>query len=194
MSLDYLFLGLGWAMYYALHSLLASHWVKDALARRWPRVGGYYRLGYNALALFLLLLLVIWQYQLPTAYWWPPTLLARFLGGLLMAGGGFVMAATFRNYDTRAFLGLKPEDISAKSLTVNGLNRWVRHPLYLGVLFFIAGYVVWETSWRQLVFPLLTLLYLPIGIALEEQKLLARFGEAYGEYRAKVKMIIPGIW
>ncbi|GAB4408535.1 MAG: isoprenylcysteine carboxylmethyltransferase family protein [Microscillaceae bacterium] len=192
--INYLLLGLGWFLYYVLHSLLASNWVKEGLARRWPRFFGYYRLVYNLVASLLMLFLLIWQYQLPREYWWPPAVFNQVVGLFLMAGGGLVIMLTFRNYDTRAFLGLRPEDTSTKSLTINGLNRWVRHPLYLGILFFIAGYVVWETSGRQLVFPLLTILYLPIGMALEERKLRLQFGHTYQQYCAKVKKIIPGIW
>ncbi len=39
--------------YYALHSVLATLWLKAAVAARWPGWSRYYRLGYNGVAVVL---------------------------------------------------------------------------------------------------------------------------------------------
>ncbi|MEM6397138.1 MAG: hypothetical protein AAF741_12385 [Bacteroidota bacterium] len=39
-----------------------------------------------------------------------------------------------------------------------------------------------------------TTAYIPIGIHLEERKLVIEFGEAYRKYQQEVKRLIPGVW
>ena len=39
-----------WLAYAVLHSLLASLWLKRAVAARWPRLAPGYRLAFNVLA------------------------------------------------------------------------------------------------------------------------------------------------
>ena len=68
--------------------------------------------------------------------------------------------------------------------------RWVRHPMYTGMLL-----ALWATPVMTLGHLLLSAglsVYLAIGIRHEERDLLWTFGESYARYRLKVSAIIPG--
>jgi len=73
-------------------------------------------------------------------------------------------------------------------LRVDGLHRYVRHPLYSAVFL-----VLWGAVWSPL--GLMTAffgsIYLVIGAWLEERRLIARYGDDYAAYRARVPAFIP---
>ena len=75
-----------------------------------------------------------------------------------------------------------------------GLNRLVRHPLYLGLLLGLVGFWLLAPSGPRCVFVGCNVAYLLVGTRLEERKLFARFGEAYARYQARVPQLLPLKW
>ena len=69
------------------------------------------------------------------------------------------------------------------------LYRYVRHPLYLGLLLGLWSMPVMTAG--HLLFSLGLSLYILIGISFEERDLLRQFGERYRTYREHVGMLIP---
>ena len=69
------------------------------------------------------------------------------------------------------------------------LYRYVRHPLYVGLL--LSFWSVPVMTAGRLQFALGFSAYILIGIAFEERDLLAQFGEHYLRYRAEVGMLLP---
>jgi len=69
------------------------------------------------------------------------------------------------------------------------LYRYVRHPLYLGLL--LSFWAVPVMTAGRLLFALGLSAYILIGIAFEERDLLRQFGERYRTYREQVGMLIP---
>jgi len=186
-----------WLGYFILHSLLASLGAKKWVARRWPRGMTLYRLGFNLLAILLLLPPLwltfaldgpdLWRWQGPWA--WLAHLLA--LGAL----AGFFWS--LRYYDGSEFLGLRQwrrgqrqvED--QESFYISPLHRFVRHPWYsLGLL------LIWSRDMNgpMLVSAVTISLYFMVGSLLEERKLLVYHGEVYRRYRAQVPGLIPLPW
>jgi len=69
------------------------------------------------------------------------------------------------------------------------LYRYVRHPLYVGLL--LSFWAVPVMTAGRLLFALGLSAYILIGVALEERDLLRQFGERYRAYREQVGMLIP---
>ncbi|TGE20138.1 methyltransferase family protein [Hymenobacter elongatus] len=186
-----------WILYYMLHSLLATLWVKNRVAQRWPRAFRFYRLGYNQLSVWLFMAIVRYQLSLPALRLLPyhPALLV--LGGVLLAAGVAVAVLAIRGYDVGEFAGWRYVRHGAGAadtpLQVEGLNRVVRHPLYLGLLLLLAGIWLLLPTTTGSVFVGCAVLYILLGTRLEERKLLRRFGAAYVRYQQRVPQLLPRI-
>ncbi len=186
----------GWLSYYALHSVLATVWLKARVAARWPRLARFYRLAYNAVALGLFVLLMRYQLQLPAPPLWANHRLLLLAGYLLLLGGALLGLAALRGYNLAEFGGwgyLRQGGVPVSTeLSTHGLNARMRHPLYSGLLLVLAGYVLVAPTLPRLIFAGCSVLYVLVGARLEEQKLLAHFGAAYARYRRQVPMLLPG--
>ena len=73
-----------------------------------------------------------------------------------------------------------------------GLYGWVRHPIYLGLMVALWAAPV-MTAGHLLLASLATALMF-VGIWLEERDQLALFGERHRQYRARVAMLLPGLF
>lgn len=182
----------GLVLYYALHSLLAANSVKQALQKVIPPK--YYRIFYNLTAVILLvgiagLFLTITQTLLLILPAW-----LRIMTLIVSGLGLLVVALAMRNYNLREFAGLETQDLAQNDLQIKGLNSWVRHPLYLGILIMVWGLFLSFATDLILATAVISSLYIPVGIYFEEKKLIAEFGEAYLQYRKEVKMLIPFIF
>lgn len=183
-------LGLAWAAYLALHSLLAASAVKAHVAARWPALGRRYRLLYNLVATVLILQLVAateWLDARPLWSWdgiW--SWVSNALGALALAG----IVWSSRAYDLREFLGVGAQ----RPLQVLGLSaahRFVRHPWY-----FLGLVWLWtrDMDGARLMAAAVITLYVVIGSCLEDRKLEQTHGEPYRHYRRQVPGLLPRPW
>lgn len=82
-----------------------------------------------------------------------------------------------------------------KELVVSGLYKYIRNPMYVGVLLVIIGHFLWFGFWNLLVYATLVFLaFSAFVIFYEEPNLKQRFGAAYEEYLKKVPRWIPHFW
>lgn len=189
-----LWLGLLWLGYFALHSALASLRVKSWVAGRVPRWMPFYRLGFNAFAMFTLLPILWLMYRHPgPALWAWSGAWAWLANGLALAAVlGFVRSA--RYYDTAEFSGMRQwkartRDVEdQESFRISPFHRHVRHPWYAFGLV-----ILWTRDMNAalLVSAMLITAYLVVGAHLEEKKLIARFGDAYRRYMRRVPGLVP---
>ena len=176
-----------WLAYALIHSLLAANACKAAIAHRWPSLARRYRLGFNGLALILLLppLAVLYGRAWTPLWSWPGAWAWLSHGAALLAVLGFWHSS--RHYDMADFLGFKASTAEAP-LCFSPWHRHVRHPWYMLALLFIwtrpldSGYL--------LTAGILTA-YFVVGSRLEERKLIAAYGEAYRAYCQRVPGLIP---
>jgi len=189
------FLLLAWALYYALHSLLASFRIKQGVRHNFPKLYKRYRLLYNLIAFMGLGGLVLLHTQIPT-----PVLIEagkwRFIpAGICMLLGGGLGLLALRQYDLSAFVGTKPlpdqPDEAEEPFVSKGLNAHMRHPLYTAISLILTGGLILRPTLGILILWIAGLAYIRIGIFFEEKKLLRIYGEPYANYRRQVPMLIP---
>jgi len=76
-------------------------------------------------------------------------------------------------------------------LKTTGIQAKIRHPLYSGTLLIFIGYFIFNPQLTNLIMLLSLFIYLPVGIRLEEKKLIDTFGEDYLRYKEKTPSLIP---
>lgn len=191
----YLTLALLWTAYFALHSLLAANRVKDFLKAKMGGAARYYRLVFNLIATLTILpvlfynALISQQWLLPAA--WKDIL--TIIGLILATYGIIIMRLAFRQYSLKDFLGIRQvkEGEQDEPFSSDGILSVVRHPLYTGGLLILFGFWIFSPTLANLVTAIMLTAYILIGIRLEENKLVAQYGEAYRQYQQEVPMLIP---
>jgi protein-S-isoprenylcysteine O-methyltransferase Ste14 len=79
-----------------------------------------------------------------------------------------------------------------KELVITGFYRYVRNPIYVGVLLIFLGHFLWFGYWSLLMYTLIALIGVHFFIVLYEEPTLKRkFGAAYEEYCKQVPRWIP---
>lgn len=188
-----------WLGYYLLHTLLAAERVKRVvrdLTRGFYRA---YRLLYNVFSIGAFGAILWWHFSIDAIWIFPETSFSWWMGIATGLAGAFVLTHSFFSINLRDFIGISQlsgkSDLIAhtgdKRLVRTGFYRWVRHPFYLGTLLIFFGVVLITARLDALVLLLATMVYLPVGIAMEERKLVKEFGSDYIKYRREVKAVIP---
>jgi len=176
------------------HSVMA----RASFKRLWTRIvpPAIERSTY-VLASTLALGLVIWQWRpIPQPVVWAFTgAEATVLQAVFWLGWGVMLASSFM-IDHFELFGLRQvRDAMLKraagepAFRTPLFYRYVRHPLYLGVLLGLwatprmtAGHLLFAAGFTG---------YVLVGIYFEERDLVAQFGRRYGEYRRRVGMLLP---
>ncbi len=79
-------------------------------------------------------------------------------------------------------------------LKINGIHRYVRHPLYTGTILVVWGFYFLYPYLNNLIAVVLLTLYVIIGIRFEEKKLIAEFENQYLNYMKDVPALVPRIF
>ncbi|MEL6924311.1 MAG: isoprenylcysteine carboxylmethyltransferase family protein [Bacteroidota bacterium] len=189
-------------LYYALHSLLAATAVRQQIIR-FGLPAPYYRVVYNLIAVTLLLPLAYCYTQadqtLLISFEEPNTSFTFYLTKVaalsMMLLGSILLWRALSSYSLSEFSGrqqlLQQQTAAVQTLNTNGLNAWIRHPLYLAVLIILTGVWLFSPSDLLLSVWIVTAVYVFVGATLEERKLIDEFGEAYRDYQQRVPMIFP---
>jgi protein-S-isoprenylcysteine O-methyltransferase Ste14 len=75
-----------------------------------------------------------------------------------------------------------------------GPYRWVRHPMYLGLILFPAGAGLAFGSWLGIALPLLTTFLFVWRIGDEEKLMRQEFGEGWEAYARRTRRLVPFIY
>ncbi|GCD78081.1 hypothetical protein JCM31826_15630 [Thermaurantimonas aggregans] len=100
-----------------------------------------------------------------------------------------VFVLSFRRVRISEFLGFQTTENTP--LIVNGIYRHLRHPLYFATIALLAGLFIAIPSEKNLILLTITSLYVIIGAALEEDRLIQQFGDKYVAYRSQTPMLLP---
>jgi protein-S-isoprenylcysteine O-methyltransferase Ste14 len=181
-------LALSLIFFYAVHSLLA-----DTHVKRWAnqRLGlvRWCRLFYTAqsLVLFAWVFMAYLRSGPNTLHVFPAAV--QGLGWAMVLLGGLLATVAVLRFGGAGFVGLVPE--RSTGLVRSGLHGRMRHPIYSGIILAALGWLLLSFSLSTMLAVGITFLYLPIGIHLEERKLIVVFGEEYRRYRKEVPALIP---
>lgn len=145
----------------------------------------------------LALSLLFWQWRpIPAVVWQienPP--LAMAVTGLSFAGWLIVLSSTFLINHFELFgLHQVANNLAGRAMPAPRFRtplyyNFVRHPIYLG--FIIAFWAAPTMTAGHLLFAAVTTAYIVVAILLEEQDLIAQFGDEYHRYRQRVSMLVP---
>jgi protein-S-isoprenylcysteine O-methyltransferase Ste14 len=189
-AIDVLLLGL----FAVQHSVMA----RPAFKRAWTRFVPHaverstYVLFASAALLFL-----FWQWRPISGVVWSATdsIAIVVLQAIFWAGWGLVLLSTFliNHFELfglqQVFARLRGKPLPRPEFKTPSLYRWVRHPLYLGLL--LAFWATPTMTLGHLLFAIANTGYILIGLSLEERDLLAVFGDQYRRYRQQVSMLVP---
>lgn len=107
--------------------------------------------------------------------------------GVAAAGLLVAVAAAVSFLQARTTISpLKPETTTA--LVTSGIYACTRNPMYLGMLLALVGWAMYLNSLLAFVGPVVFALYIQrFQIVPEERVLLTLFGDAYDQYRRRVR-------
>ena len=190
MKTAYFLLAIMWIGYFSLHSLLARSGVKQKVLQQFPSFTSAYRLFYSLVALLGLGGILYYNALISGERWFPSYTLTKFVALMLASWGVIVIRLSFKQYKLKEFLGLKPEN-AGEDLQTGGLLSYVRHPMYAGTILVAAGFWLYLPTTANLITSLAIILYILVGIQLEEQDLEEQYGAEYKAYKKRVPMLVP---
>jgi protein-S-isoprenylcysteine O-methyltransferase Ste14 len=133
----------------------------------WPRVGGPW-------------LDARFMPQMAATSWIGPVLVALGLGFT-----GLARVSLGRNWSATVTVKQNHE------LIRSGPYRWVRHPIYTGLLVALFGTALAIGEWRALLGFAFMVGAILRKLSIEERFLTEEFGDAYNRYRAEVPAVLP---
>ncbi|HKG52722.1 MAG TPA: isoprenylcysteine carboxylmethyltransferase family protein [Anaerolineales bacterium] len=105
--------------------------------------------------------------------------------------GSLIILQSFWDFTFRGRGTPLPTD-PPKELVVTGFFRYVRNPIYVGVMLIFLAHFLWFGYWALLLYTLLSFIGVHFFIILYEEPMLKRkFGAAYEEYIRRVPRWIP---
>lgn len=126
-------------------------------------------------------------------HWSPVPVVVEGLGwiGLVFAGGIIFWVMKTNTFASRA---ARIQENRGQTVVTGGPYRYVRHPMYLGIILLFAGIpLALGSLWGLIPGGLIVLLFV-IRTALED-RMLRRELTGYIEYAAKVRSrLLPGVW
>ena len=185
--------GLAWLSFGVVHSVFAGVAAKRRLDSLF---GAYYRLAYNLWA--GLHIAAVWALGGALIGDQPYDLEPGVAGAMTGIGvlGVVVLVLALREYDLGRFSGMAKIRAQMKGITLSedeplitgGLHLFVRHPLYLGVYLILWGHATGDFGLATAVWGSV---YLVIGAAFEDRKLLALYGDEFRDYKDRIPAVIP---
>lgn len=180
-----------WFIYFSLHSVLAANRTKEISKRLLGDNFRFYRLGYVIFSSLGLLTLLFWNSNIYADPFFDKEGIVRYLSLMFAAFGVIIIKMAFRSYSFSEFMGLS---VKREPFTTRGVLKSVRHPIYSGTILIVIGYWLFNPNLPTSVSAICILVYLPVGIYLEEKKLIEEFGERYIQYKRDVPALIPKLF
>ncbi|HRH59703.1 MAG TPA: isoprenylcysteine carboxylmethyltransferase family protein [Chitinophagaceae bacterium] len=181
-----------WLGYGVVHSLLAAEKIKSFIKNISSSLHKYYRLLYSVFAAATLGGVLYYHIFISSIALWNESSALKIIAVLLALPALVIMIVSIKKY----FFYLSGIDVlfkkqAAPLLQTNGLNKYMRHPLYTGTLLLVWCIFLYMPLLKNLIGCFCITAYTIAGAYFEEKKLLREFGDAYKNYAAKVPMLFP---
>ena len=124
------------------------------------------------------------QRGIPVIHWWALALLAW----------GYLQYKLVGTYRTRLGGGGPGLSVPPERVVEQGPYRFVRNPMYLGHMIFLAGLALLLGSWVAAAVLAFHVVWFDARAREDEAHLESLFGEPYRAYRRRVKRWIPGVY
>ncbi len=180
----------GWIIYFAVHSVLAADRVKIFFKNLLQGGFRFYRIVYSLLSTVGLLGLLFLNAVIRGELLINPQGIVRYLSLMLATFGVIIVSRAFKEHDALSFIGFRQEGMK---FSRSGILNYVRHPIYSGTILIVLGFFLFTPTTATLLSTVCIFAYLPIGIYLEERKLIQQFGDQYIQYKKEVPSLIPGL-
>lgn len=131
-------------------------------------------------ALLIVLILLPWR---------DPSVLSLALGAVLLLAGMTVFITAMRALGSA--LTPTPVPIAGSSLRTAGLYRYVRHPIYSGVLLMVLGLLVAVGTWVSWAWGLLILVFFFAKSRWEDRLLAEAYGQEWTTWAARTGALVP---
>lgn len=128
----------------------------------------------------------------PTPGWPSPWGMAARVAGVLFGLVGIALiAGGLRNLGANLTAVPHPKDDAY--LVQDGAYRYVRHPIYSGIIFGGFGWALLMNSWPALLVAAVLFVFFDVKTRREERFLAAKFPD-YDAYRGRVRKLVPFIY
>jgi protein-S-isoprenylcysteine O-methyltransferase Ste14 len=115
----------------------------------------------------------------------------RLLAAALIAAGTVPLFDSIARF-VRVGRGTLMPVVPTERLVVNGLYRFVRNPMYVGVLTALAGEALLFAQWSMAAYWAVAAVWAHLFVVFYEEKALARrYGEEYRQFREHVPRWLP---
>ena len=116
----------------------------------------------------------------------------QLIASLLLAAGFSTMLAATVFFGTVGRGTAAPFDPPVR-LVARGPHRYVRNPMYLGLVVAVVGWALWFESWSLVLYAGAGWLFFHLIVRFYEEPTLQQlFGAEYDAYRARVRRWLPG--
>ena len=144
--------------------------------------------GWVFLQLVLFLLFILAPQVGPA---WPASITFRIVGAVVLLGGFAVL--TYSVFSLGRALTPFPRPLPNAELVTSGAYRFVRHPMYFGLLLALLGFSLLSLSALRLILTLLFAVFFDRKASSEERWLAERYPQ-YRAYQVGVKKLVPWLW
>jgi protein-S-isoprenylcysteine O-methyltransferase Ste14 len=114
--------------------------------------------------------------------------------GIPLMAWGCVQCRMSAKYRNRLGGGGPGRNVPPHSIVDTGIYRFVRNPMYLGNMIFLAGLAICLWSWIGLLVLIGHMVWYELRVREDEEKLAEIFGGIYGDYLAATKRWIPFLY
>ena len=173
-----------------------TYWLIAAFGAKRSRQNTYGRFIGVRIVLFVV---IVWLLRSSnrTRLWWdghwlPHNSLPLEIIGVVLFVAGLSLALWARLYLGKNW-GMPMSEKDKPELVTSGPYRFVRHPIYTGVMFAALGTGLTVSLVWLLLF-VFCAVYFTFSAFQEEKYLIRQFGKSYIEYRRRSKMLIPFVF